>query len=98
MKLTKEQVEIERSKFEECFNDEGYVFNRSEKGFYINQQTQSRFRGWISCRESNNEIIAPAKIQIHSRLGERYLNGMNDGIDKFTDALESQGYTIKESK
>ena len=106
MKLTKEQVAIERKKFETIFFIPSFATFNIESRRYVAESSHNHHAlrtinialcGWLASRESNNEIIVPDCIDdddTHDREKLMYNRGLLD----CASAIESQGYTIKESK
>jgi len=61
MKLTNDQIEIERKKFEVYMTENMYHESSFEMfgGRYLTLSVQQDFRVWLASSESNNEIEFP---------------------------------------
>lgn len=101
MKLSEDQIEIERKKFEAWLKLKYPMYVRDwggwdlvNNGEYEMASTRSRFDDWLACRESNNEITVPDCIDdddTHDREKLMYNRGLLD----CASAVESQGFHVK---
>ncbi len=83
MKLTPDQIEIERKKFIESHKDYAGLLMLNKHGRFVNNSMDSRLEGWLACRESCNEIILDIT-----------LCGYDSGYKRVYND-EAQGFTVK---
>lgn len=93
MKLSQEQIEEERAKFEYYFKPSHGFYKRfmfGENKEYYYTEVRYAFKVWLACRESI-EILVPI-VQVAPL---DHAEGWNDCRDHMIALFKAQGFTVR---